>query len=156
MNPSEAYLKWSKGEQKGYDWLDVTNFLLIANAEITDYNVSEGEMKKIAEISERMFSVWCGEGVQYTDSEVKRKLQLAFTWYENVQGKVPEEQIDQAVMAQVKKLATWLKQQDWFNQEFANSVVGWMVELAEVDGVNDNEKGSINSLAEFWGVQKPF
>jgi len=31
-------------------------------------------------------------------------------------------------MAQVKKLATWLKQQDWFNEEFANSVVGWMVE----------------------------
>lgn len=155
MNPSAAYIKWVKGEQEGYDWLDITNFLLIANAEITDYNISEGEMNKIAEISERMFSVWCGEGVQFTTVDVKRKLQLAFSWYEKVQN-VPEGQIDQAVMSHVKKLATWLKQQDWFNEEFANSVISWMVELAEVDGVNENEKGSTNSLAEFWGVKKPF
>lgn len=156
MKPSEAYIKWVKGEQKEYDWLDITHFLLIANAEMNDYNLSEGEINKITEISEKMFSVWCGEGVPYTDIDVKRKLQLAFTWYEKVQGSVPEDQIDQAVLAKVRGNATWLKNQEWFNEEFAKSVIGWMVEVAEVDGIIDNEKGSINSLAEYWGVEKPF
>ena len=50
-----------------------------------------------------------------------------------------------------------MKNQDWFNPTFANSIITWLKEIAEADGnVIANEKGSINSLAEFFGVDKPF
>ena len=51
----------------------------------------------------------------------------------------------------------FLKSQDWFNPTFANSIISWLVEVAQADGnIIANEKGSINSLAEFFGVDKPF
>ena len=55
------------------------------------------------------------------------------------------------------KVVKFLKSQDWFNPTFANSIITWLKEIAEADGnVIANEKGSINSLAEFFGVDKPF
>ena len=50
-----------------------------------------------------------------------------------------------------------MKDQDWFNPTFAQSIINWLVEIAQSDGnVISNEKGSINSLAEYFGVEKPF
>lgn len=44
LNPE--YAKWIQGESEGYDWVDVTNFLFIAHAELTDYNYLKAKSKK--------------------------------------------------------------------------------------------------------------
>ena len=55
------------------------------------------------------------------------------------------------------KVVKFLKSQDWFNPTFANSIINWLVEIANSDGnIIANEKGSINSLAKFFEVKKPF
>ena len=33
---NQQYLKWKAGNQSGYDWVDCLNFILIANAEVSD------------------------------------------------------------------------------------------------------------------------
>ena len=57
----------------------------------------------------------------------------------------------------MNKVAQWIKTQDWFNSTFAESIISWLVEIAKSDGnIISNEKESINSLAEFFDVEKPF
>ena len=54
-------------------------------------------------------------------------------------------------------MVRFIKSQEWFNETFASSIISWLVEVASADGsVVANEKGSINSLAQFFGVEKPF
>ena len=153
LNPQ--YAKWIKGESDGYDWVDVTNFLFIAQAELTDYNLSENEIKKITEISEILFSSWIGEGVPYTDYDVKKKLKRAFDWYQSIQDNSDKAEIDKNLMNQVLQNANWLKSQEWFNVTFANSILNWLLEISNSDGINDNEIGSIRSLSLLWDVQSP-
>lgn len=155
MQPNQQYLDWLKGESDGYDWLDVTNFLFIAQAEITDYNLTSSEISKIQSVSEIIFSSWIGEGVPYTDIDVKKKLKVAFDWYQSIQDNSEESEIDRNIMNQLQKNASWLKSQEWFSDTFANSVLGWLLEISEIDGINDNEKGSIRALSSFWGVNSP-
>lgn len=144
-----------KGESEGYDWVDVTNFLFIAHAELTDYNLSEKEVNKITEISEILFSSWIGEGVPYTDYDVKKKLKRAFDWYQSIQDASEKSEIDKNLMNQVLENANWLKSQGWFNDTFANSVLNWLVEISKTDGILDNEIGSIRSLSQLWKVNSP-
>jgi hypothetical protein len=91
LNPD--YAKWLKGESDGYDWVDVTNFLFIAQAELTDYDLSKNEVKKITEIAEILFSSWIGEGVPYMDYDVKKKLNRAFDWYQSIQDNLDYNEI---------------------------------------------------------------
>lgn len=153
LNPQ--YVNWMKGESEGYDWVDVTNFLFIAHAELTDYNLSEKEVNKITEISEILFSSWIGEGVPYTDYDVKKKLKRAFDWYQSIQDTSEKSEIDKNLMNQVLENANWLKSQGWFNDTFANSVLNWLVEISKADGILDNEIGSIRSLSQLWNVKSP-
>jgi hypothetical protein len=155
MQPNQQYLDWLKGESNGYDWVDVTNFLFIAQAEITDYSLTSNEIAKIQSVSEIIFSSWIGEGVPYTDTDLKKKLKVAFDWYQSIQDNSAESEIDSNIMNQIQKNASWLKSQEWFSETYANSVLGWLLEISEVDGINENEKGSIRALSAFWGVQSP-
>jgi len=155
MNPSPQYLQWLKGEDEGYDWIDVTNYILIANAELTDYNLSNGEIGKLIEACDEMFGSWCGEGVPYTEYDVKKKLQKAVDWYKITQDSATEDQMDSKLLAQVRDNMRWLREQDWFNPMFAKTIIRYLIRTAEVDSVNENEKESINFVAEYFGLEKP-
>lgn len=155
FNPQ--YLNWKAGKQSGYDWIDCLNFILIANAEVTDGLLSHEEMNKIREINEIIFAHWVGDGMPYASDEPDKKLKTAHNWYFSIIENSPEDQINSKVQEEMIKTAKFMKSQDWFNPTFANSIINWLVEVAEADGnVISNEKGSINSLAGFFGVDKPF
>lgn len=151
------YLRWKGGESVGYDWIDCLNFILIANAEVTDGLLTPEEMKKIQSISEITFAHWVGDGMPYASDEPDKKLKTAHDWYFSIIDKTPEDQINVKVQGEMITVVKFLKSQDWFNPTFANSIISWLVEVAQADGnIIANEKGSINSLAEFFGVDKPF
>ena len=151
------YLKWKNGEKTGYDWIDCLNFILIGNAEVSDGLLTPEEMEKIQEINEITFAHWVGDGMPYASDEPDKKLKIAHDWYFSIIDNNPEDQINIKVQEQMTKVVKFLKSQDWFNPTFANSIITWLKEVAEADGhVIANEKGSINSLAEFFGVDKPF
>ena len=77
--------------------------------------------------------------------------------YFSIINNTPEDEVNQEVGKQFNKVIGWMKDQDWFNPTFAQSIINWLVEIAQSDGnVISNEKGSINSLAEYFGVEKPF
>ena len=155
MQPNQQYLDWLSGTSTGYDWVDVTNFLFIAHAEITDYNLTTTEVSKIQEISDIIFRSWIGEGVPYSDLDVKKKLKVAFDWYQSIQDNSESSEIDKNIMEQIRKNATWLKDQEWFNETFAKSILSWLLEISKVDELTDNEIGSIRSLSSFWSVESP-
>ena len=151
------YLKWKKGEKTGYYWIDCLNFILIGNAEVSDGLLSPEEMAKIQEINEITFAHWVGDGMPYASDEPNKKLKIAHDWYFSIIDNNSDDQINIKVQEEMTKVVKFLKSQDWFNPTFANSIINWLVEIAQSDGnIIANEKGSINSLAEFFEVKKPF
>ena len=151
------YLEWKEGKNTGYDWIDCLNFILIGNAEVSDGLLTPEEMTKIQEINELTFAHWVGDGMPYASYEPNKKLKIAHDWYFSIIDNNPEDQINAKVQEEMMEVVKFLKSQDWFTPTFANSIISWLVEVAEADGnVIANEKGSINSLAEFFGVDKPF
>ena len=154
---NQQYLKWKAGNQSGYDWVDCLNFILIANAEVSDGILAPEEMNKIREISEITFAHWVGDGMPYSSDEPDKKLKIAHDWYFSIIDNNPEDQKNAKVQEQLLKVVRFIKSQEWFNETFASSIISWLVEVASADGsVVANEKGSINSLAQFFGVEKPF
>jgi len=139
------------------EWIDAVLFLMIGNAEVTDYKLSDAELKVIMEKADKLLAFSLGEGVMYTSDDVNRKVQNAYNWYMRIQENVPEDQLDQTIMAEFQRVAKALKDEDWFNPTFAENIIQEMVDIAKADGeVIQNEKGSLNSLADFWGVKQPF
>ena len=65
-----------------------------------------------------------------------------------------EKQSIDEVLAQFQDAAGLIKNQEWFNSDAAQTMVDFLAELAESDGVIiDNEKYSLRDLADFWGVE---
>tara|TARA_Y100000992_G_scaffold288203_1_gene241705 strand:+ start:1144 stop:1665 length:522 start_codon:yes stop_codon:yes gene_type:complete len=172
MKYNQEYLNWKASinsptvfggksnitqKKYGYDWVDCLNFILIGNAEVTDGLLSSEEMAKIQEINEITFAHWVGDGMPYASDEPDKKLKIAHDWYFSIIDNNPDDQINMKVQEEMTKVVKFLKSQDWFNPTFANSIINWLVEIANSDGnIIANEKGSINSLAEFFEVKKPF
>ncbi len=51
----------------------------------------------------------------------------------------------------------FLKDQEWFNPTFAQSLIVDLVAIAEADGeVIKNEENSINKIAQLWGIKAPY
>ena len=93
----------------------------------------------------------------YLPDEPDKKLKKALDWYFSIIENSLENNINNEVQKQMNKVAQWIKTQDWFNSTFAESIISWLVEIAKSDGnIISNEKESINSLAEFFDVEKPF
>ena len=155
---NQQYLDCKTGKTSGYDWVDCLNFILITNAEATDGALSHEELNKIREINEITFSHWVGgEGMPYLPKEPDAKLEVALKWYFSIVNNSPKDQIQSQINKEFIKTINFMKSQPWFNPTFAKSIINWLVEIAESDGnVIAEEKGSINSLAEFFDVKKPF
>jgi len=157
MSYNPQYLEWKSGKQSGYDWIDVLNFILIGQAEFTDGKMDESELQKIEEINEITFSHWVGEDMPYMPWEPKEKLERALNWYFGIIEKTQPDKVNDALLSAYKEAAGWMKSQEWFNLTFAQSIINWLMEIAEADGsVVQNEKGSINNLAAFFGIEPPY
>ena len=156
MPYNQQYLDWKAGKN-GYDWVDCLNFILIGSAEATDAKLTTGEINKIKQINEITFSHWVGEDMPYLPDEPDKKLKKELDLYFSIIENSRENNINNEVQKQMNKVAQWIKTQDWFNSTFAESIISWLVEIAKSDGnIISNEKESINSLAEFFDVEKPF
>ena len=65
--------------------------------------------------------------------------------------------MNDALISAMNEAVGWMKSQDWFNPTFAQSIINWVMDIAQADGsVIQNEKGSINSLAQFFGITPPY
>jgi len=130
---------------------------LIGQAEFTDGKMDESELQKIEEINEITFSHWVGEDMPYMPWEPKEKLERALNWYFGIIEKTEPDKVNDALLSAYKEAAGWMKSQEWFNLTFAQSIINWLMEIAEADGsVVQNEKGSINNLAAFFGIEPPY
>jgi len=157
MSYNPQYLEWKSGKQSGYDWIDVLNFILIGQAEFTDGKMDESELQKFGEINEITCSHWVGEDMPYMPWEPKEKLERALNWYFGIIEKTEPDKVNDALLSAYKEAAGWMKSQEWFNLTFAQSIINWLMEIAEADGsVVQNEKGSINNLAAFFGIEPPY
>ena len=130
---------------------------MIGQAEFTDGKMDESELQKIEEINEITFSHWVGEDMPYMPWEPKEKLERALNWYFGIIEKTEPDKVNDALLSAYKEAAGWMKSQEWFNLTFAQSIINWLMEIAEADGsVVQNEKGSINNLAAFFGIEPPY
>jgi len=130
------------------DWVDCSIFLMFSQAHMTDWELDELEIKTINEKAEIFVSHMAGEGMPYTDNDVNQKMKKAFNWYDSCLAGSDEE-----LMSEVQKVADFIKNQDWFNLTFAQTLVDMLADISKADGeVIDNEKGSLESLAKSWGV----
>ena len=139
-------------ELNGYDWIDCSLFLMFSHAHMTDWELSQEELEVIEQKTEIFVSHTTGEGKVYTELDVREKMKIAFKWYDKSLGGS-----DESLLSEHKKIAGFLKDQDWFNPTYSQSMVDFLAELSEADGVvTENEKRSLNALAEFWGVDPPY
>ena len=125
---------------------------MFAHAHMTDWDLSKEEILVIREKSEIFVSHMAGEGMPYSDIDVKGKMDKAFNLYQrSLEG------TDEELLKDVQNVAGWLKDQDWFNQTFAQSFINMLVDISRADNiVHDNEVGSIRALSQFWDVESPF
>ena len=123
-------------ELNGYDWIDCSLFLMFSHAHMTDWELSQEELEVIEQKTEIFVSHTTDEGKMYTELDVKEKMKIAFKWYDNGLGGSDED-----LLSEHKKIAGFLKDQDWFNSTFSQSMVDFLEELSEADGVvTENEK----------------
>tara|TARA_B110000444_G_C18763921_1_gene558976 strand:+ start:76 stop:1197 length:1122 start_codon:yes stop_codon:yes gene_type:complete len=134
----------------GMDWVDCSIYLMFAQAHMTDWDLTENEIKVITEKAEIYVSHLAGEGMPYSDLDIKKKMKKAFNNYnKSLEGS------DEELLADVRKISEFLKNQEWFNPTFAQSLVDMLGDISKADNVNENEKGNLRNLAEFWGVKSP-
>ncbi len=135
----------------GMDWVDCSIYLMFAHAHFTDWDLNESEIKVITKKAEIFVSHLAGEGMPYSDFDVKIKMKKAFDWYnKSLEGS------DEELLQDVQKVCKFLKNQEWFNPIFAQSLVDMLGEIAKADNeVNENEKVSLRNLAKFWGAKSP-
>lgn len=134
----------------GMDWVDCSIYLMFAQAHMTDWDLTQNEIKVITEKAEIYISQLAGEGLPYTETDVQAKMKKAFDMYTK-----SAEKDDAGLMGDVKKVSESLKNQEWFNPTFAQSLIDMLAEISKADGVNENESVTLQNLAGFWGVKSP-
>ena len=140
-----------------FDWVDGSLFLMIACAEYTDAYLDEKEIEVILQKTENFVSKLAGEEVQYTHQDVQEKFNKAFQWYDNIGEDAPQNQMDQAIIKEVKRVARSLQQEKWFSSDFAELLIKDLIEIAHADGeVIKTEQNVINAIARMWHIDTPF
>lgn len=139
------------------DWVECSLFLMIASAEATDHYLDEHEIIEIIKKANKLV-LNCGKkGVPSTGKDVEQKFKKTFDWYNAIGDDAPEGLMDENISIEVQKAAHYLKDQKWFNETFAKSLITDLIDIAKADGeVIKNEKSSINTIAKLWAVEKPF
>ncbi len=136
-------------EEKTYDWVDRSLFLMIAYAHFTDWDLADAERALIKSKTHYFLKEVHGGDHQYSSEDIESKMCIAYDWWNETQNQSIDE-----VLAQFQDAAGLIKNQAWFNSVVAQTMVDFLAELAESDGVIiDNEKYSLRDLADFWGVE---
>ena len=136
-------------EEKTYDWVDRSLFLMIAYAHFTDWDLADAERALIKSKTHYFLKEVYGGDHQYSPEDIESKMCIAYDWWNETQNQSIDE-----VLAQFQDAAGLIKNQEWFNSAAAQTMVDFLAELAESDGVIiDNEKYSLRHLADFWGVE---
>lgn len=139
------------------DWVDCSLFLMIASAEVTDYYLDEQEIAVIIEKAEMLVSTFARNKMRYPNEEIERKFKKTFDRYIEIGDAAPQGQMDQKIMDENERCARFLKDQEWFNPTFAQSLIVDLVAIAEADGeVIKNEENSINKIAQSWSIKVPY
>ena len=139
------------------DWVDCSLFLMIASAEATDHYLDEQEIAVIIEKAEMLVSTFARNKMRYTSHEIERKFKKTFDRYIEIGDAAPQGQMDQMIMDENERCARFLKDQEWFNPTFAQSLIVDLVAIAEADGeVIKNEENSINKIANLWSIKAPY
>ena len=136
-------------KEKTYDWVDRSLFLMIAYAHFTDWDLADAERALIKSKTHYFLKEVYGGDHQYSPEDIESKMCIAYDWWNETQNQSIDE-----VLAQFQDAAGLIKNQAWFNSVVAQTMVDFLAELAESDGVIiDNEKYSLRDLADFWGVE---
>ena len=144
-------------EETTTDWVDCSLFLMIASAEATDHYLDEQEIAVIIEKAEMLVSTFARNKMRYTSQEIERKFKKTFDRYIEIGDAAPQDQMDQKIMDEYERCARFLKDQEWFNPTFAQSLIVDLVAIAEADGeVIKNEENSINKIAQLWSIKAPY
>ena len=144
-------------EETTTDWVDCSLFLMIASAEATDHYLDEQEIAVIIEKAEMLVSTFAQNKKRYTSQEIERKFKKTFNRYIEIGDTAPQDQMDQKIMDEYERCARFLKDQEWFNPTFAQSLIVDLVAIAEADGeVIKNEENSINKIAQSWNIKVPY
>ena len=136
-------------KEKTYDWVDRSLFLMIAYAHFTDWDLADAERALIKSKTHYFLKEVHGGDHQYSSEDIESKMCIAYDQWNETQNQSIDE-----VLAQFQDAAGLIKNQAWFNSVVAQTMVDFLAELAESDGVIiDNEKYSLRDLADFWGVE---
>ena len=144
-------------EETNTDWVDCSLFLMIASAEATDHYLDEQEIAVIIEKAKMLVSTFARNKMRYTSQEIEHKFKNTFDRYIEIGDAAPQGQMDQMIMDEYERCARFLKDQEWFNPTFAQSLIVDLVAIAEADGeVIKNEENSINKIAQLWSIKAPY
>ena len=134
------------------DWVDCSIYLMFAYAHFTDWKLDEKEIEVIQEKAELFVAHMASwDNMPYTDNDITKKMKKSFDWYCRSSN-----QSDEMLLKEIEDVSGWIKDQEWFNPTFAQNLVDWLTDIAKADGkVINNERGSIQNLAQSWGVSSP-
>lgn len=139
------------------DWLDCCLFLMLASAEITDHYLTEEEINAILEKAQGLTNLFPLAESVYDREIIIDKFNKASQWYNYIGETAPQGKMNKVLMNEVFELTTHMKIQDWFNTNFAKTLVDDLVAIAQSDGeVIRNEQQLINRVAAEWGLVQPF
>ena len=131
-----------------YDWVDKTLFLMFAYAHITDWELSDSERSLIQSKTAYIYKIINKNSKKYDPSIIEKKMITAYKYWNDIQ----KESIDE-VFIELQDIATQIKLKSWFDSNFAQKMIDFLAEIAKADGVVlDNEKFSLDNLANLWGV----
>ena len=132
------------------DWFEYCLFLMIANAESTDYYLTEEEIVEILSKAKKLDS-------KFTREEVLKKFNIAFERYNYIGETAQQGKMNAAILNEVKNACIYLQEQPWFTTKFAQNILNDLIAVAKVDDlVIKKEKQLINEVALQWKLKKPF
>jgi len=141
-------------DEKKFDWLDCSLFLMIANSESTDHYLTEEEITEILERAAVLAKTFAAESdIFFTKEDVTQKFNMVFDYYNTFGEEAPDGKLDAHIMNQMNKIAKYLKQQVSFNEKFAKHLLADLVIIANVDDeFMKEEKNAINAIADIFGM----
>ena len=139
------------------DWVESSLFLMIASAEATDHYLDEQEIETIIEKTNELVLNYGKKEKLTTNETIQKKFNKMIDWYNTIGDSAPQGKMDTKIADEVQKATNYLKNQPFFNQTFAESLIADLVDIAEADGeVIEKEKKAINEIARLWGREEIF
>ena len=133
----------------GYDWVDKTLFLMFAYAHITDWELADSERSLIQSKTDYILKKIKGDSYKYKPEIIANKMATVYNYWNDVQ----KESLDE-VLNELQDISGEIKKQNWFDSNFAQTLINFLAEIAKADGiVLENEKFSLMDLSSLWGVE---